>query len=111
MIRTFKIQRTNEALLEVVGMLVAEAVGTRYYVQVIRSVADTFVLIVGDYHDGWQTAHQSPSFACLLHTLRGFDGSPTPPTVMSLLHGRLVDAQVRQDLLETVDAVVCTLVA
>jgi hypothetical protein len=104
-LKTFKIHRTNEADLVVTGRLAAESTGDRYYVQVIHTEAGGFVLVVGDYRDGWQTAHQPSSHAGLLHTLRGFDSSPTPPPVMALLHGKDVDVKARQDLLVTVDAV------
>jgi hypothetical protein len=74
--------------------------------QVVRTEAGNFILVIGDYREGWQTAHQVSSFAGLLHTLRGLRGlhGLTPvPTVSSLVTGRPDSEGV--DLLETAAAV------
>jgi hypothetical protein len=72
--------------------------GDRYYVQVDPHRGRRFRPGCRRLRDGWQTAHQPSSHAGLLHTLRGFDSSPTPPPVMALLHGKDVDVESRQDL-------------
>lgn len=106
MMRTCQIQRTNEPDLVVVGEIIVQATGYRYCVQVVRTAACNFILVVGDYREGWQTAHQVSSFVGLLHTLRSF----TPvPTVRSLVNG-WPDSEHR-DLLGTVDSVLREVVA
>jgi hypothetical protein len=101
----FKIQRTNEPILEVRGGLVAQATGSYYYVQIIQTTYGGFVLIIGDYCNDWQVTHQPSSYTGLLHLLRSFATEPTPPSVRSLINGWPDSPKIRQDLLDTVDSV------
>ncbi|MEN6367727.1 MAG: hypothetical protein ABFC88_13025 [Thermoguttaceae bacterium] len=105
MVKTFKIQRTNEADLTVTGKVVAEAAGWRYYMRVVETLAGAFVLVIGDQVDEWQTTHYVLSRTGLLHTLHSFDTEPPVPGVRSLVNGWPDDVRVWQDLLEVVDAV------
>lgn len=102
--KTFKIQRTNESPLVVHGEMLSSATGNRYYVQVVRTSAGGYVLVIGDYRDDWQTAHEPAGLTGLLYTLRSFDTEPLPLTAQAHLRGQ-PDLAARQDLLETVDVV------
>ncbi len=105
MMRTFKILRTNQTPLIVTGAQVAESVGVRHTVQVVRTAAGGFVLVVGDACDNWQVAYEASSLSGLLHTLRSFADEPPTPTVKALVTDRTDSPKVRQDLLEAVDVV------
>jgi hypothetical protein len=103
--RTFKIEQTGRDPYVTEGVLVAEHTGKHFYVYVVRSVGDVFVLVLGNYREGWQIVHPCATFTGLQHILDSLPVEPSPVQVRVLLLDELPKEGIRDDLIATADAV------